>query len=59
MNLKMGVAFFNAAPIFLSYRNTTLTPAKGMHKGTSEAPVLSESVREHRSKDLSMGRRQA
>ena len=28
-----------------SDRNTTLTPAKGMHKGTSEAPVLSESKR--------------
>ena len=38
MNLKMGVAFFNAAPIFLSYRNTTLTPAKGMHKGIS--PII-------------------
>ena len=29
--------------------------AKGMHKGTSEAPVLSESERERRSKDISMG----
>ena len=38
MNLKMGVAFFNAAPIFLSYRNTTLTPAQGMHKGIS--PII-------------------
>ena len=33
--------------------------AKGMHKGTSEAPVLSESERERCSKDISMGRRQA
>ena len=33
---------------------------KGLHKGTSEAPVLSESERERCSKgNLSMGRRQA
>ena len=30
-------------------------PAKGMHKGTSEAPVLSESECEHRSKDILWG----
>ena len=36
--------------IFPSY----LHFAKGMHKGTSEAPVLSESKREHRSKRLSL-----
>ena len=29
-------------------------PAKGMHKGTSEAPVLSESERERRSKGISL-----
>ena len=28
--------------------------AKGMHKGTSAAPVLSESEREHRSKEISL-----
>ncbi len=28
--------------------------AKGMYKGTSEAPVLPESVREYRSKDISL-----
>ena len=32
---------------------------KRLHKGTSEAPVLSESERERRSKDIFMGRRQA
>ena len=37
----------------------TISHAKGMHKGTSEAPVLSESERERRSKGISMGRRQA
>ena len=30
-------------------------PAKGLHKGTSEAPVLSESEREHRSKAFLWG----
>ena len=28
--------------------------AKGMHKGTSEAPVLSESERKHHSKRISL-----
>ena len=32
-----------------------ISSAKGMHKGTSEASVLSESVREHRSKDSLYG----
>ena len=36
-----------------------IPPAKGMHKGTFEAPVLSESELERRSKSISMGRRQA
>ena len=33
--------------------------AKGMHKGTSEAPVLPESKHQRCSKGISMGRRQA
>ena len=42
---------------FLVYNKSSF--AKGMHKGTSEAPVPSESELERRSKSISMGRRQA
>ena len=39
------------APFYISI---SCSSAKGLHKGTSEAPVLSESERERRSKDISL-----